>query len=92
MREIRVENPTTPETFLQAMGELGIAFPLACSQQDIGVLLDADGEELLTVDSAGCMPDEIVALLVANIAMVLNNAAGHNAIAALVAIEEGGTA
>ncbi|EGP57915.1 hypothetical protein Agau_C100324 [Agrobacterium tumefaciens F2] len=56
----------------------------------MGVLLDADGEELLTVDSAGVMPDEIVALLVANIAMVLNNAAGHTARAALVSVEQGG--
>ncbi|NTB05075.1 hypothetical protein [Agrobacterium tumefaciens] len=92
MKNIRVENPTTPEAFVQAMNELGVAFPLTCSQRDMGVLLDADGDELLTVDSAGAMPDDTVALLAANIVMVLNNAAGHVAIAAIVPLEQGSAA
>lgn len=84
MEKIRVDNPVTPEAFLQAMGQLGVAFPLVCSQQDLGVILDADGDELLTIDSAGVMPDPTVTLLSANIVMVLNNAAGLQAIAAVV--------
>lgn len=91
METTRVENPISPEAFVQAMNELGIAFPLTCSQRDMGVLLDADGDELLTIDSSGSMPDNTVALLCANIVMVLNNAAGYQAVAALVPLEKDGS-
>lgn len=91
VENIRVENPVTPEAFIQAMSELGVSFPLTCSQRDMGVLLDADGDELLTIDSSGSMPDNTVALLCANIVMVLNNAAGYRAVAALVPLEQDGS-
>ncbi|HAU74372.1 MAG TPA: hypothetical protein DCW88_02195 [Agrobacterium sp.] len=75
--------------FLTAMAELGVSFPLTYSERDMGVLLDADGEELLTIDSSGSMPDDTVSLIAANIVMTLNNAAGFVAIAAVVSLQGG---
>lgn len=92
MASIRFENPATPAAFLEEMEKRHIHFPLTPSSQDGGTILDETGDEILTIDPAGVMPDDVVTALTAYFVMALNNAAGFRAIAATAAfdIEEGG--
>jgi hypothetical protein len=94
MTSIRFENPATPEAFLAEMEKRNIVFPLVPSSLDGGTILDDAGEEVLTIDPAGMMPDDDVTALTAYFCMALNNAAGFRAIAATASfdIEEGGAA
>lgn len=92
MTTIRFENPATPEAFLAEMDRRNVAFPLVPSSIEDGTIVDDAGEEILTIDPAGVMPDEDVIALTAYIVMALNNAAGFRAIAATASftVEDGG--
>ncbi|WP_309086427.1 hypothetical protein [Chelativorans sp.] len=47
------EIPNTPEEFAAALARLGVRLPLNLSLEDTGVLVDADGRDVLTVDVNG---------------------------------------
>lgn len=67
--------PVTPEAFIDAMRTLEVPLPMAPSET-FGVIADANGRDLLTIDVNGDLPDEVVELMVAFFAQALNGYAG----------------
>jgi len=60
----------------QAFLEQGVKLPLRPSESECGVVLDADGRDVLTVDSNGFQPDDQVSALATLIAACVNQSGG----------------
>jgi hypothetical protein len=63
--------PASDEEFVAALDRLGIKLPLRLSEEDVGVVLDAEGRDVFTVDVNNGLSDaeatEIAELLVAGV-------------------------
>ncbi|WP_052201909.1 hypothetical protein [Ensifer sp. ZNC0028] len=64
--------PTLNDAFLLQ----GVKLPLHVSKEECGVILDADGRDVLTVDSNGFQPDDQVNAIAALIAACINQSPG----------------
>ncbi len=63
-------------TLQEAFQVQGVKLPLHLSKTDCGVVLDADGRDVLTVDSNGFQPDGQVNAIAALIAACVNQSPG----------------
>lgn len=59
-----------------AFGDQNIRLPLAVSNDHVGVVIDADGNEVFTVDTNGERPDEEAASIAVLLVDVVNATAG----------------
>lgn len=62
----------SPVAVHAAFLDQGVKLPLRPSEDDCGVVLDADGRDVLTVDSNGFQPDDQVKALVVLICACVN--------------------
>lgn len=60
-----------------AFSEVSVAMPLVASREDIGVIVDATGRDVLTVDSNGERDDGEVIAIAKLIVAVLNTHCGY---------------
>lgn len=70
---------TTPADIFAAFASLGVRLPLRLSDEDAGVVVDADGRDVLTVDVNGEIPDKDANGIAALAARIVNEAAGCTA-------------
>lgn len=66
----------SPIAVRAAFSDQGVKLPLRRSETDCGVVLDADGRDVLTVDSNGFQPDDQVKTLAFLICACVNEHAG----------------
>lgn len=72
MADLRVENPAITERFVQLLAEQGVRLPLALSREDVGVVADADGRGIITIDVNRELPDDQVHRIAAWIMLAVN--------------------
>ncbi|WP_377299769.1 hypothetical protein [Rhizobium sp. SGZ-381] len=65
----------SPASVIAGFADQGVTLPLRLSDEDIGVVLDADGRDVLTVDSNGERPDEQASAIALMIVSAVNAAA-----------------
>jgi hypothetical protein len=92
MSELRFENPETAEDLRGVLLNLDVVLPLHPSPDDLGVLLDVAGRDVLTIDVNNHRDDDQVVALTAYICMAINTCGGFRAIAAVVDDLKGGAA
>lgn len=63
---------TRNQTLDAAFLTLGVKLPLHTSRAECGVILDADGQDVLTVDSNGFRPDDQVSAIAALVTTCVN--------------------
>ncbi len=68
----------SPIAVCAAFLDQGVKLPLRPSDDDCGVVLDADGRDVLTVDSNGFQPDDQVKTLATLICACVNEHACHS--------------
>ena len=61
-----------------AFADQGVKLPLRLSDEDVGVILDDDGAEVLTIDSNGMRDDQNVQMIAALVATAVNDLAGFD--------------
>lgn len=61
-----------------ALADQGVKLPLRLSDEDVGVILDDDGADVLTVDSNGMRDDQKVQMIAALVATSVNDLAGFD--------------
>ncbi|MCT7667644.1 hypothetical protein [Shinella kummerowiae] len=75
-------NPNSPDGFAAVFLANNVELPLEPSSEDAGVLLDAQGRDVITIDVNGERPDEEVYALTAYLCMAINGAGGFKVLAA----------
>ena len=61
-----------------AFADQGVKLPLRLSDEDVGVILDDDGADVLTVDSNGMRDEQKVQMIAALVATAVNDLAGFD--------------
>jgi len=79
MAVLRIENVETTDRFLTRLSALNVSLPLHISETETGVILDAAGREVITVDVNGERPDNQVHEIALWIAMAVNTCGGFKA-------------
>ncbi len=76
--ELRITNPRITSDFAAALERLGHPLPWSFSQDpdDVGVITDANGKAVLTVDQWRGRSDEDVLRIVGNILVAMNTCGG----------------
>jgi hypothetical protein len=80
MADLRVENPKTTDQFNALLAARNVQLPLRLSEEDLGVVLDADGRDVFTVDSNGERPDAEVEMIAEWIVVAVNTCGGFKAV------------
>lgn len=70
---------TAAQEFVEQMARLGKPLPWGVSEQDCGVVIDADRVPVLVVDEGGELPDAIVLEIAAMVVCCVNTCAGFKA-------------
>ena len=68
--------PATPEALVATLAPLGVRLPLEPSAHEHGVLVDALGDAIVTIDVNNERPDGNVAAVTGLLCMIINTAAG----------------
>ena len=79
MGDFRFERSATTDAFVAELAALDVALPLRPSEADLGVVLDANGDDVFTVDSNGDRPDDQVAKIALWIVCAVNTCGGYRA-------------
>lgn len=82
MADLRVQNPATTETYVKALGECCVKLPLNVGAE-LGVIYDADGRDVITIDVNNERDDEQVELIAQWIVLAVNTCGGFRARAQL---------
>ena len=80
MADLRVEDPKTTDQFVALLAERNVKLPLRLSEEDLGVVLDAKGRDVFTVDSNGERPDDEVEMIAGWIVLAANTCGGFGAV------------
>ncbi len=72
-------NNETTEQFLAKFAELNVSLPVNLSEGDLGVVVDAQGRDVFTVDSGGRRPDDQVEQIAHWIVCAINTCGGFKA-------------
>jgi hypothetical protein len=67
---------TEQERFRDLLAGLNVKLPLALSKLDIGVILDADGRDVITIDVNGERPDREVTSIALTVTLAINSWGG----------------
>lgn len=78
--DLRVENPKTSDAFVAALAAANVKLPIECSDHDVGVILDADGNQVLTVDQDNLRPNDEVEMICACIVVAVNTCGSFKAV------------
>lgn len=74
--ELRFERTKTTDAFVAELRKVGVKLPLRVSDEDIGVVLDADGRDVLAVDVNSERPDDLVEAIAMWIVCAVNTCGG----------------
>ena len=77
--DLRVDNPTHSDGFARSLARHGVKLPLRMSAEEIGVVVDADGEDVFTVDVNGDLSDEGATEIAFLIMLAVNTCGGQKA-------------
>lgn len=88
MTQLRFDNPETSEAFVAALNYQDVYLPLEPSEHECGVICDARGRDILTIDVNRERSDDQVTAITAYLCMAINTCGGYRAIAAIVAAPE----
>lgn len=80
MGDLRFERPETTEQFAALMAAAGARLPFTSDPSELGVIRDADGNDVLTVDVNNERSDEEVAQIVAWVLVAVNTCGGFKAV------------
>lgn len=80
MADLRIENPKTTEGFVEMLAVLNVKLPVSVSGEDVGVVLDADGNDVLTVDVNAARSDEQANGIAVMIMLAINTCGGFKAV------------
>ena len=61
-----------------AFADQGVKLPLRLSDEDVGVILDDDGADVMTVDSNGMRDNDKVLMIAALVVSAVNDLAGFD--------------
>jgi hypothetical protein len=75
----RFESSAATDAFVAELAALDVTLPLRLSEEDLGVVLDADGCDVITIDVNGDRPDNQVAAIAKWIACAVNTCGGFRA-------------
>ena len=75
----RFETSAATDAFVAELATLDVALPLRLSEEDLGVVLDATGRDVITIDANGDRPDDQVAAIAIWIACAVNTCGGYRA-------------
>lgn len=67
------------DEFVATMAKCGLVLPVCVTDEDIGVVLDAEDGEVCTVDASGSLRDDQVAAIASAIVLAINSFAGFEA-------------
>lgn len=77
MGQLRFETPETPEDFCNVLENFNVVLPVEPSSEDLGVLVDANGQAVLTIDVNRERDDVEVIGIVSHLCMAINAAGGY---------------
>jgi len=80
--QARFESSAATDTFVAELAALDVALPLRLSKEELGVVLDSDGRDVITIDVNGDRPDDQVEAIAQWIACAVNTCGGFRAEAA----------
>ncbi len=80
MAELRIENPKTTESFVEWLQQAGVKLPVRPSEEDLGVILDADGANVLVVDDNGLRDNDDVEVITMAIVLAVNTCGAFKAV------------
>ncbi|TGP22344.1 MULTISPECIES: hypothetical protein [unclassified Mesorhizobium] len=75
MSDLLVENPATTGAFVEELAGCGVRLPLDVGAE-LGVIYDADGRDVITIDVNNDRPDEQVELIARWIVLAVNTCGG----------------
>lgn len=73
-----MSEPLVSNTFINAFADQDVKLPLRLSEEDVGVILDDDGGDVLTIDSNGVRDDQKVQTIAALVVSAVNDLAGFH--------------
>lgn len=79
MTSLRFERSATTDAFAAELAALDVELPLRLSADDCGVVLDARGRDVFTVDVNAELPPEQVEAICQWIACAVNTCGGYRA-------------
>lgn len=80
MADLRIETPATTECFVAALASEGVKLPLDLSPNDCGVIVDAGGRGVITIDVNNELPDDQVERIASWIVLAVNTCGGFKAV------------
>lgn len=79
MADLVLKNPATTETFRAMLADENVTLPINLSESDVGVILGADGRDVLVIDVNSERPDPQVAEIANLIIFAVNTYGGFRA-------------
>lgn len=79
MSALRFDTSPSFQAFADELAKLGVRLPLRVSEEDVGVVLDAGGADVLTVDVNGERSDLVAASIAVWIVTAVNTCGGYAA-------------
>ncbi len=77
--QLRVSNPQVSDEFVALLAAQDVKLPLRVCDEDVGVVFDADGRDVLTIDSNGERPDAQAGMIAQWIVLAVNTCGGFQA-------------
>jgi hypothetical protein len=78
MSDLRTENPATTEAYVKALAGCDVKLPVDVGAE-LGVIYDADGRDVITIDVNNDRPDEQVEIISRWIVLAVNTCGGFRA-------------
>jgi hypothetical protein len=69
---VNLDQAASPNAVLRAFADQKVKLPLHMSDQDIGVILDDDGVDVITIDTNGTRPDDQVTIIASLVVAAIN--------------------
>lgn len=82
MADLRIENPKTTEEFVALLASAGVKLPLRLHDEDLGVVVDARGHNVLVVDENHARSDDQAEAIAQWIVLAVNTCGGFRAVTA----------
>lgn len=79
MAELRIENRATTDAYVAALAREGVKLPLDNSPTDCGVIVDANGKGIITIDVNNELPDDQVERIASWVILAVNTCGGFKA-------------
>ncbi|CDX54531.1 conserved hypothetical protein [Mesorhizobium plurifarium] len=78
--KLAITNAETTEQFVAELAKLDVKLPLNLSETDTGVIVDAEGCGIITIDVNSERPDDQVEQIAGWIVMAVNTCGGFKAV------------